>query len=1009
MARSASVAASFLLLIALSPAQAPKPPGLQAETSQPFSWYLVPSDVVGFKDCPQGFQVTYDGAFNNGFGELDLQAGSPLKPVDQRVKTLYKGHYPIIEYSFVRDGARYHVESFGAPLNLDPREDLIAFIRVTISNPGKAPVSAGLSATYGKRGAFGRAEMPCRPWYRAKFMDHDKFAFDGNAVVGGGKAVQTDHLVYMYSGSPKLEARNAGVEYDFDLAPGQSESVVFRVPFVPIRAGKTAEDLKMDWAVLQMQYDDYFKRVVKFWDGIFGRAVSLQLNDPKVTDAVLANLAYDLIARDVDEDGKHFTQTVNKFQYHGFFMRDTSFIAHSYDLLNLHDVAGETVDHYLIRDASGKVVSLRHDSPDDWGQSLWAIGAHFRATGDLAFAREVHPALPAHLDDFVKAIKSDPLGLWPVAGPYDNELVNGHYTSHNLWALLGLRETENLCRAVGDKANADRAHRYYVDFRKTFVNRLALLTATDDGYIPPGMDDPLAGHDWENASGGVYPFGVFPPDHPWVTATVNMEREYKYREGIMTWGPNAWKGKVAAMKGIPFDPLFLHDYDTFQVTETLLARGEQQKVVEDLYSTLIHTSSTHAGFETSIRPWSNRDPDGNFPPHGWFAARYNELVHNMLVREDGRFVHLCSALSPEWIGPGKTLSVQRAATTSGTIGFTIHATETGATVDIDSKWRTPAQFILHFPWFVKVTSARVVAPGSRDWVASPEVLARGFVGLKSEARHVVLKWRWIQHPDLSYARAVQLWLHKAYDPNPGEDMDHLFPTPTRPGLAEPNTLFADRYELKLVSRSGRGTIHYTLDGYRPTLRSPVFRRPVMITRPTTVRAFEVWPDGRVGDELYTKLTKATYTSAVTPSQAVEPGGLAYEYYEGDIKAMPDFSSLTPTRTGIAATGNLENIQHRPEVFAIQETGYVKIPKDGIYTFWTGSDDGSKLWIDGRLVVDNDGPHAYQEMQGQVALRASLHPIRVTYFDSGGANYLRLFWQGPGFAKQHFAATALFHG
>src|SRR5579862_1846076 len=162
MARFPILAALLLFAPSLTAARAPAPPGLRVEESEPFSWYLVPSDVVGFKDCPQGFQITYDGAFNNGFGELDLEAGASLKPVNQRVKTLYKGYYPILEYGFRRDGVLYHVESFGAPWNLDPREDLIAFIRVTMSNPGKTAAKAALKASYGPRRNFGRAAMPCR-------------------------------------------------------------------------------------------------------------------------------------------------------------------------------------------------------------------------------------------------------------------------------------------------------------------------------------------------------------------------------------------------------------------------------------------------------------------------------------------------------------------------------------------------------------------------------------------------------------------------------------------------------------------------------------------------------------------------------------------------------------------------------------------------------------------------------------------------------------------------------
>jgi hypothetical protein len=505
-----------------------------------------------------------------------------------------------------------------------------------------------------------------------------------------------------------------------------------------------------------------------FWTDLLRHATEIDVPDEKVSETVKASLEYDLMARDVEADGRHFTQTVNKFQYHDFYMRDTSFIARSYEMMNLPEVARTTVEHYLVRDQAGKVTGFLHNAPDDWGQSLWAVGSYLRTCGDSFFAKEIAPALRPHLDDFEKAVASDPLGLWPVAGPYDNELVNGHYTSHNLWALLGLREAEHIGLVAGDFKQASRARLLYAQFYPVFMKRLAAMTSKAQGYIPPGMDDPDAGYDWENASGGVYPFLVLPPDHPWVTATLNMERDYKYREGIMTWGPNAWVGKQASDQGKPFDPLYLHDYDTFQVTEALLARGEQRKVVEDLYSTLVHTSSTHAGFETGIRPWDNRDPDGNYPPHGWFAARFNELVRNMLVREDGETLHLASALAPDWVAPGQSLGIWRGATNFGLVDMTIKSHSDGADIVIEPTWRTePKALIFHIPWFVKAT--RVEADGKRTSVLN------GQVSVPATTKHLSIRWTWTEHPDLSYAKAVKLWLHKAYEPNKGEDRDHLFP------------------------------------------------------------------------------------------------------------------------------------------------------------------------------------------------------------------------------------------
>ncbi len=981
-----AVAASFCFALA----QAPAPPGLAVEARGPFSWYLVPSDEVGFKDAPQAFQLTYDGALNSGFGELELAAGNVMQPVNQRIKTLFRGSLPIFEYGFERDSIRYSVETFAAPPGLNPREDLLGFIRIKLVNGGKKPAHAALAARWAPPGKFGRASMPCRPWYQAKFMNLGAYMAPGAVTLAKGAAERNGHVLYFYSGSPTTNPGTAGVRYDFDLKPGESRSVDLRMPFVPIRR-ELAEPLR------DMSYDVTFRRVVSFWESLFAKAMSVDVSDPKVTDTMHASLAYDLIARDIEADGTHFTQTVNKFQYHYFYPRDTSFIAHSYDLLNLPSIARETVEKYLVRGPGGQVVGFLRRQPDDWGQSLWAIGAHFRATGDLDFAKEVHPAIAPHLDEFVQFTSKDPLGLWPVAGPYDNELINGHYTSHNLWALLGLREAENLCRAVGDEAGAARAKSLYDGFLKVFLARLAILADEADGYIPPGMDDPLAGNDWENASGGVYPFGVLPPDNPWVASTVNMEREYKYREGIMTWGPNAWKAKRAAIDGTPYDPNYLHDYDTFQVTETLLARGEQLKVVEDLYSTLVHTSSTHAGFETSIRPWGDRDPDGNMPPHGWFAARYNELVRNMLLRERGDELHLASALAPDWVAPGKTVTVQRGASTFGSIDYKLHCAADHGVLEISPTWRTPpSKIVFHVPWFLDVSAAK--ADGT------PTAVSNGVIELAPTTKTLSMVWTWRAHPDLSYSKAVALWLHKAYEPGPFEDRDHLFQTPTRPALKTPQRLFVGSYDLELVSRSSVGQIHYTLDGSTPNAASPAYSGPVKITADTKVEAVEVWPDGRVSEPLVATLESARFIDPVSAT-GLAPG-LRYSYFEGQFESMPTFGPMTPTRTGIAQTADLDAVQHRAERFAVQLLGYVQVPEDGIYTFWTGSDDGSKLWIGDRLVVDNDGPHAYQEASGEVPLKAGLHPIRIEFFDAGGANSLHVFWSGPGFPKKPVEASAL---
>ena len=97
-------------------------------------------------------------------------------------------------------------------------------------------------------------------------------------------------------------------------------------------------------------------------------------------------------------------------------------------------------------------------------------------------------------------------------------------------------------------------------------------------------------------------------------------------------------------------------------------------------------------------------------------------------------------------------------------------------------------------------------------------------------------------------------------------------------------------------------------------------------------------------------------------------------------------------------------------FAIRWTGKIKIPKDGKYTFFLESDDGSRLFIDGKQVVDNGGLHEMQVDSGSVELKAGDHEIKVDYYENendGGAGCV-LSWKAEGLAKEVVPEKALFH-
>jgi putative heme-binding domain-containing protein len=141
--------------------------------------------------------------------------------------------------------------------------------------------------------------------------------------------------------------------------------------------------------------------------------------------------------------------------------------------------------------------------------------------------------------------------------------------------------------------------------------------------------------------------------------------------------------------------------------------------------------------------------------------------------------------------------------------------------------------------------------------------------------------------------------------------------------------------------------------------------------------------------------------------AAEP--LRVDYFEAQVESVPieTLAKLQPVASGPADSFSLDlPLIRRRDAFALRFTGSLQVPRDGRYTFFSNSDDGSRVYIDGKLVVNNDGWHGMVEKSGRIDLKAGAHPIVVTYFDQGGDDGLVVSWQGPGVKKQPIPASAL---
>lgn len=120
-----------------------------------------------------------------------------------------------------------------------------------------------------------------------------------------------------------------------------------------------------------------------------------------------------------------------------------------------------------------------------------------------------------------------------------------------------------------------------------------------------------------------------------------------------------------------------------------------------------------------------------------------------------------------------------------------------------------------------------------------------------------------------------------------------------------------------------------------------------------------------------------YLPAVNSKSTVK--GVHYNYYEGECKKVADIAACKKISSGTMPNISIKDAPIK-DYFAFDFTSLILIPEDGVYRFYTYSDDGSQLYIDEELVVDNDGGHSARRAEGIIALKKGFHKLKVLYFE-----------------------------
>jgi hypothetical protein len=720
------------------------------EPGKPFSYFGHPTDVIGTLYAPVASEVTPEGYVYTGFGELMFFVDNPPEPVNVRIKTLRKGWLPVVEYDLCRHQVKYSFRILAADLG-GPLAGLpVNFVEVRLENQCSEPRAAFLSSAFRCRAPGGfrfgqRFDLIPKKYTEGQtgFNSRRQYEFAAGTVIRDGR------LLYAFPQSPApdqfgLSLYDKGLsqyryftgevegdptprvhqEYDtplgvvtyrVPLAPGEAQTLVFKMPIAPLPADGPEAAL-----VLAADGQEQLHATEAFWETLVAKPCTLCFPEVKVQEALLANTVFDLLA--IDKVGEDYITNVNKFQYHTFCGgSDPAHMRVAFDYVGLTDIGRKTALYsaaFQYPDGSFETTDAKSKRTPRYefsGLNLWCLGRHWQLTRDTSYLKQVYPCVVKAMDYLVRLTTADALGVVPPYQwlPDDAALHNVRQTGATIWALHGMLHAIGMAEGMGRATDVARFQADYQRLRTAFEKQLARQTAASGGWIPPALEKTLLGNQWDNLL-LLYPEPLFAPFDPRVTATIRASRAC-YREGILGYV----YPRAIAKQGtqVVFNTDYgLHYWHTLDNAQNALVRGgedDQRLAVQDLYALLLHTTSTHAPQEFSGVPWWMRDyHSSDILPDGPASAKLIELLRNMLVREYRDELHLFSALSPEWLRAGRRIEVRGAPTSFGPVRVCCAAQADGLRIELSHAFRqAPRALVIRVPWCY--TASAVTVDGRR--------------------------------------------------------------------------------------------------------------------------------------------------------------------------------------------------------------------------------------------------------------------------------------------------------
>lgn len=193
-------------------------------------------------------------------------------------------------------------------------------------------------------------------------------------------------------------------------------------------------------------------------------------------------------------------------------------------------------------------------------------------------------------------------------------------------------------------------------------------------------------------------------------------------------------------------------------------------------------------------------------------------------------------------------------------------------------------------------------------------------------------------------------------------------------------IFYKKAQIKLTTPAEGAKIEYAIAGKKPELLWQPYTGPVELKKTSSIVTRAIWPDSvRSHTQRYT-FTKVKAIAPKSPKNL--KSGISAKIFEGQWEKLPDFKTLQAVEQATVNEFSLNNINRR-ENFGVVYEAYLEIPETGVYTFHLRSDDGSRLSVGGKPLIENDGIHGMKEATGSLALKKGKHAVKLEFFQKLG--------------------------